>query len=629
MPSILDSGSSALLAFQRVLSTVSHNVANAATPGYSRQNVVLASRPGQFFGSGFIGAGVQVVGVQRSVDRFITARSLDSGAELGRLTALASQSARIDRRMSDVSTGPGAAFSSFFDSAQGVSSQPASGAARQEMLSRAQSLVARFRSLDSALDTQDRELSQRIRGLTEDVNGLTTQIARLNVEIVRQQGMAAGQPANDLLDQRDLLISQLNAKIGVTTVPQDDGALNVFASSGQSLVIGNSAAQLRTTADPYRPDRLNVALDLNGDSVALSGSSLGGELGGLIEFRAASLDPAIADLGKMATALAHAFNQQHRAGMDFYGQRGGDFFVPIAPQVLPHSANSGGASLITSVSDVSALNGADLEFTYNAGTWTATDARTRQAVAMTGSGTPADPFLVGGMRIEVAGPAANGDRFLVQPSAGAAGQMRVALSDPNRIAAALPIRGSADLSNLGNGSIANLGILDPDSATLLDPVVIEFIDAANYTVNGSGPFAYSGSAISANGWELQLGGTPVAGDRFRIAPNSAGSSDNGNARLFSDLDERSMLSGGTVTLNSELGRIISAVGSSARQAQHGLDGQAVIDQQLHAEQESISGVNLDEEAANLLRFQQSYQAAAQVISVADSVFQSLLAAVRR
>lgn len=629
MPSILDSGSSALLAFQRALSTVSHNVANAATPGYSRQNVVLTSRPGQFFGSGFIGAGVQVVGVERSVDRFITARSLDSGSELGRLTALAVQGARIDRRMSDAASGPGAAFSSFFDSVQGVSAQPASGAARQEMLARAHSLATRYRSLDSALDTQDRELSQRIRGLTEDVNGLSAQIARLNIEIVKQQSMAAGQPANDLLDQRERMISELNAKIGVTTLPQDDGALNVFASSGQPLVIGTSAAKLSTIADDYRPDRLNVTLDLNGSSVAISGSALGGELGGLFEFRSASLDPAIADLGRMATALTHEFNLQHRAGMDFYGQRGGDFFAPIAPRVLQNSGNSGSASLLPTVSDVATLNGADLEFAFNAGAWTAIDARTRQAVPMTGSGTPADPFVIAGMRIEVAGAAANGDRFLVQPSAGAAGQMRVALNDPNRIAAASPIRGSADFSNLGNAGIASLSVSAPDSATLLDPVTIEFIDAANYTVNGSGPFAYSGAPISANGWDMQLSGTPVAGDRFRIAPNSAGSSDNSNARIFARLDSESVLSGGTVSLNSELGRIVSAVGNGARQAQQSLDAQTVIDQQLSAEQASVSGVNLDEEAANLLRYQQSYQAAAQVISVADSVFQSLLAAVRR
>jgi flagellar hook-associated protein 1 len=629
MPSILSTGSSALLAFQRALATVGHNVANSATPGYSRQNVELTSRPGQYIGSGFLGSGVQLVGVSRSSDRFITSRALDSGAEVGRLGALAAQSARIDSRFSDSASGLAAPFSSFFDSAQGLSAQPASGAARREVLSRAESLVGRFRSLGASLDVQDREVSERLRGLTVDVNGLSDQIARINVEIVRQQGMAGGQPANDLLDQRDLLVSQLNAKVGVTTVEQDDGALNVFTSGGQSLVVGDSVSHLKTVADPYRRDRLNMALDLNGDSINLSSSSLGGEIGGLLEFRSTTLDPAIADLGRMAAGLAFEFNQQHRSGTDFYGQRGGDFFAPTTPRTQAHATNTGSASVTASIGDTSALSGADIELTFNGSAWSAADARTGQAVSMTGTGTPANPFVVGGMRIEIGGAANAGDRFLAQPSAGAAGQMRLAITDPNRIAAALPVRGSADAANLGNASIRQMTVVDPNQAALTNPVSIEFIDAANYTVNGSGPFAYSGGPIAVNGWSMQLDGTPVAGDEFQVSATNAGSSDNGNALMFSTLDERRFLSGGTVSLNDEMGRLTSTVGSSARQAQYALDAQGIIDQQLAAERESVSGVNLDEEAANMLRFQQAYQAAAQVISVADTVFQSLLSAVRR
>jgi flagellar hook-associated protein 1 FlgK len=629
MSSILNTGSSALLAFQRALATVSHNVANVATPGYNRQGVVLTSRPGQFIGSGFLGSGVQMVGVHRSSDRFITERALDSGAEVGRLSAFATQSGRTDRRFSDPTSGLASPFSAFFDATQGVSSQPASGASRRDLLARGEALASRFRTLAGSLDAQDREISERLLGLTTEVNGLGEQIARLNVEIVRQQGMAGGQPPNDLLDKRDLLVSELNTKVGVTTVEQDDGALNVFTTGGQSLVVGDVVAKLKTIADPYRRDRLIVALDLNGDSAVLNTSALGGEVGGLLEFRSTTQDPALADLGRMAAGLAFEFNQQHRAGMDMYGQRGGDFFVATAPRVLSHALNSGSGTINASIAGSSALTGADIELSFNGTVWAAVDARNGQGVAMTGTGTAGDPFIVGGMRLEMLGTANAGDRFLVQPTAGAGGQMRLAISDPNAIAAALPVRANADVSNLGNASIVQLTVVDANQVALLIPVDIEFIDATSYTVNGGGPFVYGGGPIAANGWSLQLDGVPIAGDRFRVSANAPGSTDNGNARMFAALDERRFLSAGTVSLNDEMGRLTSSIGSAARQAQNSLDAQGFIDQQLASDREAVSGVNLDEEAANMLRFQQAYQAAAQVISVADTVFQSLLAATRR
>lgn len=623
--SLLSTGSTALLAFQRALSTVSHNIANVGTEGYSRQRVELSSRLGQGIGAQYVGGGVQIDDVTRMADNLIGARQLESGGEMGRLGQLSGYASRIDTLLSGASTGIASPWSNFFDAAQGVAAEPASLAARQEMLGRGQSLVQRLQSLDGQLDTLDREINANLKGSVAEANRLGGEIAKLNNELAR-----SGHASNDLLDQRERLVGELGQLVGVTTLTQDDGALNVFTSGGQPLVLGSNAMQLTTVADPLRPERLTVALDTPAGPVNLGAGALSGSIGGALEFRHTVLDPAIADLGRLATGLAASFNAGHRAGMDFYGQMGGDFFTLPAPTLTAHAANTGGGNLSAQVTDIAALDGNNVLLRYDGAAWSAVRADTGVAMAMTGTGTVVDPFVVGGVSVTVGGAANAGDRFLLQPTAGAAGGIALALDDPNRIAAALPVRASADMANVGRAGIATLQVLDASDANLLTPAQIQFIDANNYSLDGGPAVAYApGDAIAGNGWSLTLDGPPVAGDVFRVATNVAGSSDNGNARNLAVLDDALSLNGGTGSLNAALGQITVAVGSAARQAGYTLEGQQAIHNEITAQRDSVSGVNLDEEAANLLKFQQSYQAAAHVISTADTIFQSLLAAVRR
>ena len=250
---------------------------------------------------------------------------------------------------------------------------------------------------------------------------------------------------------------------------------------------------------------------------------------------------------------------------------------------------------------------------------------------MTGTGTAADPLVVNGIEVVLASgtPAAN-DRFLLQPTAGAAGNLGVAITDPGRIAAATPVKATTDLANTGSGKLSGLKVTDAANAALLAPADIEFIDATQYTINGTGPFAYTpGQTIAYNGWSVVLDGAPAAGDTFSVGPTGANSSDNGNAKLLSNLDDARVLNGGTLTLNGAIGGLTTQVGSAARQADYSAQAQQVIHDQAQAARDAVSGVNLDEEAADLMRLQQAYQAASQIIATADTLFQSLLAATRR
>lgn len=622
--SVLSTGTGALIAFQRALGTVSHNVANVNTEGYSRQRVEFATRTPSDYGYGYVGNGVKIADIQRIADQLATSRLLDSSGELARLQQLSGLSNRVDALFSDTATNVSGLWSNFFDSVGALSSNAAGTAEREDMLAQANSLATRFRQLDGQLQTLDAEVNNGLLAGTQEINRLAAEIARIN-------GTIGGNASSDLLDRRDQLVSELVGYTGGTAVSQDGGMLNVFTAGGQPLVVGNHASTLVTVADPYRPERLQLALSSQGTTVALDQRTLGGRMGGLVEFRATVLDPARAELGRIAVAMADAFNTSHAAGMDLYGDMGGDFFSLPAPRVNAHAGNASSAGLQATLADAGAVTGQDLVLRFDGSGWSATRADTGEAVALTGTGTAADPLVTGGIALVVstAPPPAAGDRFLLQPTAGAAAGMGVAISDSSRIAAAAPVSASADLDNTGTGALGAMKVLDAADTALLDDAVIEFIDAGQFTIDGAGPYAFTpGQTISANGWSVTLDGAPAAGDQFRIARTSARSANNGNAALLSNLDDARVLNGGTISLNGALGGLTTMVGSAARQAQYSADAQQAINDDAQAARDSISGVNLDEEAANMLRLQQAYQAAAQIISTADTMFQSILNAVR-
>ena len=626
MSNLLATGSSALIAFQRALSTVGHNVANINTPGYSRQRVELEARDATYFGYGYQGNGVQIVDVRRMADSLATSRLLDSGGELARLQQLSTLSSRLDQLFSEKATGISAPWSSFFDSVNALSSNAAGSADRESVLAQANALVTRFRQIDQHLDGLDTEVNAGLTAATGEVNRLAKEIAQLNGQIG-----GSSSPSGDLLDRRDQLISELVAFTGGNAATQDGGLVNVFSAGGQPLVVGAAASTLVTVPDPYRPERLQVALETNGQRVTLDKRALGGQIGGLVEFRTTVLDPAMAELGRIATSLAQTFNEGHRAGMDQYGQMGADFFTLPAPRLSSNANNTGNASLTTSVGNVAGLNAQNVLLRFDGAAWVATHPDTGASIPMTGTGTAADPLVVNGIEVVLASgtPAAN-DRFLLQPTAGAAGNLGVAITDPGRIAAATPVKATTDLANTGSGKLSGLKVTDAANAGLLAPADIEFIDATQYTINGTGPFAYTpGQTIAYNGWSVVLDGAPAAGDTFSVGPTGANSSDNGNAKLLSNLDDARVLNGGTLTLNGAIGGLTTQVGSAARQADYSAQAQQVIHDQAQAARDAVSGVNLDEEAADLMRLQQAYQAASQIIATADTLFQSLLAATRR
>lgn len=624
MSNVLSTGTSALIAFQRALATVSHNVANIKTDGYSRQKVDFATRDPSDVGYGDVGNGTKITDIRRVADQLAISRLLDSNGELARLQQLSGMADRVDALFSDAATNVNGVWSNFFDAVNGLASNASGTADRRDVLDNAGTLVNRFKQLNSNLDNLNSEVNNGLISAASEVNRLAKEIAQINGAI----GSNAAAAAPDLLDRRDQLISKLVGYTGGTAVIQDGGVMNVYSAGGHALVVGTTASQITTAPNPYQPERLQLAIKTQGMTVTLDNKAMGGQIGGLLEFRETVLTPAQAELGRIAVGMAQSFNQAHAEGMDLYGNLGGNFFNLGTPKIAANSANTGTATLNASYGDLGALDGQNLLLKFDGTSWQATRVDSGAAVPMTGSGTAADPFVVNGVQFVVGGTPAANDRFLLQPTAGATNDLSVAITDPSRIAAANPVKGTAVLGNTGTGVLGKLDVLNAGNPALLNPAVIAFTDANNYTIDGAGPYPYTpGQTISANGWSIVLDGKPAAGDRFDIGKTAAGSSDNGNASRLAGVEDAKAFNAGTVTLNGALGGLTTQIGSAARAANYSLQAQQVINDNAKASRDSISGVNLDEEAADMLRLQQAYQAASQLISTADTMFQTILKAV--
>jgi flagellar hook-associated protein 1 FlgK len=629
MADLLSTAVSALTAYSRGLETTSHNIANVATEGYSRQRVLYGTREAQAYGNGWVGSGVNARSIERVYDQFLGLQYRTSTSALGRQEVFATLAGRVSAQFADADTGFGAALQRFVNAVQDVAAAPTSIPARQVLLAQASSLAGELRVQDERLEGLATEVNGRVAAAVNDINGIAASIADINERIVSAQART-GQPPNDLLDERDRLVDQLSGRVAVSTVPQDDGALNVFIGTGQPLVLGPQAMPLSARPDAYDPASLRVGIETPAGFVDVTASLTGGEVGGLLDVQRQVLDPARRTLGQLAVGLADAVNAQQRAGMTLSGSLGSDLFAVGGVQVLANESNAGSGTVAVGRADVSQLVTADYVLELGGSGWSLRRADTGATVAMTGSGTAADPFRAEGLEFVVSGAASAGDRFLVRPTFGAASSTQALLTDPADFAAALPVRFAAAAANSGTASAANLSVLDPANPALRTTATITFTSASTYSINGGPDTAFTaGTPIEFNGWRLELGGTPAAGDVFTVASNAAGLGDNRNALALVDALSGPALNGGTASLADVFGRLVADVGVQTRQSQLSRDALALVQGDARAAIDSVSGVNLDEEAANLVRLQQAYQAAAQVVRVADSLFDTLLGAIGR
>ena len=659
MSGILSVGTRALQANQVALQTAGNNIANVNTPGYSRQSVVQQTVQGQFTGSGYVGKGVEIQTIERNYSAYLTRQSSLAGTTAAADTARTNKLKQLQDIFVGGASGLGSAVNNMLNAFSDLATAPTDLTARAVVLARVDETAARMRTASQSMDDLQIGVTQELNFKINSVNSLAKSIAGVNEKIAYAQG--TGQPANDLLDQRDQFVRDLNQLVQTTSIAADDGTVGIFLAGSQPLVLGNKASSVELVANDFGVKNQKLAIRQNGVVTPLDENLLGGgEVSGLLRFQNTDLAEGRNLLGRFTVAVTTSMNDQHALGLDLDGNQGGRLFstTDLSKTVLPAANNAGSATVTLSINDVSQFEATSYEVTFaTPATVPASGIVIRLSDKAISSFTlaalpGAQEIAIPGLTIAIAGTAGAGDKFLVQPFSTSASSIQSEFSSPRALAVASPVAGSMGTANTGSlqlGSLTARTNLPP-----IAPVTIKFTgpnqyirsDDANYgnypgvPLPAPQPVAYSyqsgqaieGSVLPAppsNPWSLVLQGAPKAGDTFTVlgqpAANRNRNADNASAMM--GLRDREMFDG--ALLSDGYAAVIAQVGIRTQSAMYASDVSNAIAANLETERTAVSGVNLDEEAAKLLQYQQAYQASAKMIQVAQSIFDTLIQTVGR
>ncbi|MBF8162465.1 flagellar hook-associated protein FlgK [Ectopseudomonas hydrolytica] len=678
MADLLNIGLSGLSASKTSLAVTGHNIVNVNTPGFSRQEAVQTTRTPQFSGAGYIGSGTTLVDVRRIYNEFLNTQVRSSTALNSDTQAYLSQINQLDSLLAGSTTGVTPGLQRLFAALQTAAEDPANIPARQLALSEAEGLSKRFNTIYDRLYEQNAFLNKQLSAVTDQINQLATSIAGFNDAIA--VAASNGQAPNDLLDAREEAVRKLSEFIGVTVVPQDDNSYNLFIGSGQPLVVGSKAARLEVTPGQSDPLRSEIQFVSGSSRQGITSLITGGEMGGLLRYRQDVLDQSMNAVGRLALSIADQMNRQLGQGLDLNGQFGNELFRSIndplllSQRSLARVGNSDTtANLAVTLTDTSRLTTSDYEVQFTSAT--------EYVVRRVSDGTlfPPSPATfditavpapeVDGFSLGVSsGTFAAGDRFLVMPTRNAGRDIRADMKNPEELAFAAPLKAETSPANIGTGRITQprllteINIYDPAAQTDLEtslrnapPLRIVMGAGGGATqsydvVDINGNVIDTGSIVpgqdnaltitvpanppaipAAFDYQVTISGRPQAGDNFSVSFNTNGVSDNRNALNLVNLQNKSVIGvnpGAPTTTGSSFsdayGDLVERVGTLTSQAR--VDGQATsaILKQATDNRDSISGVNLDEEAAKLIQFEQYYQASAQIIQVARNLFDTLI-----
>jgi flagellar hook-associated protein 1 FlgK len=645
---LLGIGTRAMFANYAALQATGNNIANANTEGYSRQQVVLETAKGQFTGAGFFGKGVNVSSVIRSYNSFLTTQASATKATAAGDAARAEQLKQVEAVFGTGKSGVGYSAGELLNAFVDVANQPADSSARQVVIARAKELADKFAAAGEQLQSLQTGVTQDIKSSVDTVNSLAQQVGKLNEQIQALNG--TGQPPNDLLDKRDNLISQISGFVGVTTIKADNGSIGVFVGGGQALVLGANANKLTTVADPYDPSKVQLGIDVgSGLSSMIPQDALSdGSISGMLRFQNDDLVDARNLLGQMAAAISGVVNQQQSLGLDMGKPAGpgSPLYAVGAPRSLPAASNAGDAAFGVTLTDTTQVQASDYELQFDGTNYSLT--RLSDNTAAVGSPFSAAQMATGvtvdGMTIQMtAGTSVAGDRTLLQPVGNAAKDMRAVLSDPNGIAAASPVTATFTATNKGTATLGSLAAV----STALDRTLTanvsftsdtgdyswELLDSTGAQVStGTGTWT-AGSPIALNGFELKLNGVPKSGDTLSVKPTTSTEANNGNALAFVGIGTKNIVGGSTAangsvtpgkTITDAYASALSDIGVRVQSAQTAASISDSAASQAESARANKAGVNLDEEAAKLIQYQQSYQAAAKMLQVAQQVFDTLL-----
>lgn len=682
--SLLNIGMSGLSASHASLVTTGNNISNVDTAGYSRQQTVQGSKSSIQYGNVFIGTGTTLADVRRVYNSYLDAQLQTTTSLNSDAAAYQGQITPLDTLFSDSGTGLNGALVKFFSSVQNVNAKPGDDASRQLLLSDAQALSSRFNSMSSQLKSQNATINGNLTNMADQVNKLASTVAQLNQKI--SEISSSGGSPNELLDARNETIRQLSTFTGAQTVERD-GNIDIYLGSGQPLVVGNTVSKLQTVPSPDDPGRLALQLDRGSSTIDITSIMTGGEIGGLLRYRSTVLDPAMNELGRVALVVADQMNSIQAQGIDKNGDFGSNLFSNInsAAQVAQRSIasgnNTGGGNFDVTIDDTGKLTTNDYKVTFSGPL--ATDYTVQRLPDNTNMGTfstlATTPPVIDGFSLKFNGGTAIGDTFKLTPTRNAAADIKTEMTDSKRLAIAAPLGaaiaagGSGTLTIPASGQPTLTTPLDIyDSATTADiqnglknstPVKVlfgavsgtsqayQFLDAKgnvissgtikpgeNNTLSLSIPLTdASGAPINDPGppivqrtaqFDMTVAGSPGDGTAINVSLSQPGTLDNRNGTVLAGLQTAQTVDTGTaskgISLSDAYGKLVEGVGAKAAQGKLDSAATDAILANAKGARDSLSGVDLDEETGNLVKFQQYYTASSQIIKAAQEIFTTLI-----
>jgi len=598
---VMSNARSALTVFQRALSTTSNNIANVYTEGYSRQSVEFQSRSSGIEGNLQAGGGIEIGSIGRAYDENVTSSLRDANSLYDEVDTLYQLSSQIDNLFADSETGIGTQAQNFYNAAEGVANDPLSIPARQVMLSEAESLAGRYREVNNQLNSISEYSSEMLYDEIASVNTLTSQIAALNAQIVDQSGQGTA-PANELLDKRDQLITDLSSKISVTAVTQYDNSASVFMGSGQSLVLGKTA---QTVSLEEEPGSMNMTVHISSgradeEPIDITSRLNGGTIGGILQFQQEVLQPAENRLGLHTLAFAHTFNTQHQQGYNLNGEK---MDIDLNTGEMIDFFNLDGLPQLQDQENIYLFDSDTQDFTNGVTAYFARD-----------DITELKPRSYSITRVQYK------DNSTALGSSGSI-DLGFVIKDKQT---------GKTLIDTRDGTVESGAEIRSNEEVFLDGLTINVANMAQGATVTLSPYKDLASSIHLNS---DITVTDIAAAGGIAADGTVLSGDNRNGKALADIGTSNVFdfsgNGKTDTSLTDLySELVTTVGTKTHIADVSRQANELILQQAQDKRDEVSGVNLDEEAADLLKFQQAYQAAAKVMSTSDQLFQSLLQSIR-
>lgn len=661
---LLSLGTQAVRANQTALGVVGQNISNVSTEGYTRQVVHFGST---------IPSGVEILDVERVTNSFLTQQYRTDTSNHARIDIYADLALEADNLLGQDVTNISVAMDAFFAEMQNAVDDPTALAHRELLLAQANTLSRRFNDLSANFTVQNDKANDYISNAVDNINLHAQAIASYNDKIRQAQGR--GDSVNELMDKRDEEIRKLSEFTDVQVIENEEGMVDVRIARGQPLVVGLDANAVYTHSSDVRGTELNVGIEISGTRTDVTEQIVGGRLGGVFDYRNEVLNPTRNELGRIAITFAKSMNDMQAMGMDLNNELGTNIFKDVnsnqamRQRIVGNAENRGSYIADVSIKDLSKLSADEFELELTGGdTFRLTNKTTGEVITQddlrkvqTGADVSDGAYFIdettGELKIEMEGFRLDmrgngylraGDKFQIQPTRFGADQISVAMSDPRQLALASPVRANTDAENNGTGEISvqvtdvNHSTFTTEKGKLTPPVEIVFSGTSpnlTYTVydvtNPASPVPLdvgngviqdvpyvAGEEIDLGGYSATIINNPVAGDRFSFEYNTDGFSDNRNALAMSNL-QSAKLDGFDSYQDAYSGLIERVAGKTAGAKVNVASAKAVMESTGDAIA-SVSGVNLDEEAARLVQFQQAYQASAQIISTSQTLFETIL-----